>query len=72
MKTIEELEKAVIAYAEKHGYGPLKMYSYYPDKLYYSYTDINYYKLEGQIITMKNGKTRVVFKVDGKVASIYK
>lgn len=72
MRNIDELEKAVLAYAEKHGYGPNKMSSRYPDQLYYSYTDMNYYKLEGQIITMKNGKTRVVFKVDGKVTSLYK
>lgn len=72
MRTIDELEKAVHAYAEKHGYGPKKMSSRYPDQLYYSYTDMNYDTLEGKIITMKNGKTRVVFKVDGKITSLYK
>ncbi len=67
MKTIEELEKAVLDYVERHNLGAKKKSSRYPDKLYYSYTTMDWTDLEAQI---KNGKT--VFKVDGKVTSIYK
>ena len=67
MKTIEELEKAVLAYVDRHNLGPMKASSRYPDELYYSYTTMNWTKLEAKI---KNGRT--TFKVDGKVTSIYK
>lgn len=67
MRTIDELEKAVLAYVERHNLGPKKASSCYPDKLYYSYTTMNWTKLEAKI---KNGRT--TFKVDGKVTSIYK
>ena len=32
----------------------------------------DYDRLEARIITMKNEKTRVVFKVNGEVTSLYK
>lgn len=67
MKTIDQLEKAVLAYVERHNLGPKKASSCYPDQLYYSYTTMNWTKLEAKIT---NGKT--TFKVDGKVTSIYK
>lgn len=67
MKTIEELEKAVLAYADRHNLGKKKASSCYPSELYYSYTTTNWTVLEAQI---KNGRT--TFKVDGKVTSIYK
>lgn len=72
MKTIDELEKAVVAYAERHNYGKAKMTSRYPDKLYYRIKTFNYDVLEGKIVIMKNGKTKTVFKVNGEVTSIYK
>lgn len=67
MKTIEELEKAVLAYVDRHNLGPKKASSHYPDELYYSYTTMNWTVLEAKI---QNGRT--TFKVDGKVTSIYK
>ena len=67
MKTIEELEKAVLAYVDRHNLGAMKASSCYPDELYYSYTTMNWTKIEAKI---KNGRT--TFKVDGKVTSIYK
>jgi hypothetical protein len=67
MRTFDEMEKAVLAYVERHNLGPMKASSRYPDKLYYSYTTMNWTKLEAKI---NNGRT--TFKVDGKVTSIYK
>lgn len=72
MKTIDELQKAVVAYAERHEYGMAKMTSRYPDELYYSYKTFKDDVLEGKIVIMKNGKTKTVFKVNGEVTSIYK
>lgn len=72
MRNIAELEKAVLAYVERHKLGAKKKSSCYPDELYYSYTTMDYTELEAKIVQMKNGNTRVVFKVDGKVTSIYK
>lgn len=72
MRTIDELEKAVLDYVERHQLGEKKKSSHYPSELYYSYTTMNYTELEAKIVQMKNGKTRVVFKVDGKVTSLYK
>jgi len=71
MRTIDELEKAVVAYAKRHGHTP-KMTSRYPDEKYYSIVSMDYTKMEGKIISMKNGKERVIFKVDGKITSLKK
>lgn len=71
MKTIEELEKAVLAYVDRHNLGAKKKSSCYPSELYYSYTTMDWTELEAKIVPTKNG-SKVVFKVDGKVTSIYK
>ena len=71
IKNIYELEKAVNAYMERHGM-KAKYTSLNPMKNFYNvnYT-MNYDTLEARIITMKNGKTRTIFKVNGKIVSIY-
>lgn len=72
IKNVYDLEKAVNAYMERHGIKP-KYISTNIDKQEYNviYT-MDYDRLESRIITMKNGKTRVVFKVNGKIESLYK
>lgn len=72
IKDIYELEKAVNNYMERHGIKP-KYISTNIDKQEYNvvYT-MDYDRLESRIITMKNGKTKVVFKVNGKIESLYK
>lgn len=71
IKDVYELEKAVNAYMERHGMKP-KYISLDPDKQEYNviYT-MEYDKLESRIIKMKNGKTRVIFKVNGKIKRLY-
>lgn len=72
IKDVYQLEKIVNAYMERHGMKP-KYTSLNPEKQCYNvnYT-MDYDRLESRIITMKNGKTRVVFKVNGEVTSLYK
>lgn len=72
IKDIYELEKAVNNYMSRHGIKP-KYISTNIDKQEYNviYT-MDYDRLESRIITMKNGKTKVVFKVNGKIESLYK
>lgn len=72
IKDVYELEKAVNDYMERHGIKP-KYFSLNTDKQEFNviYT-MDYDRLESKIITMKNGKTRVVFKVNGEVTSLYK
>ena len=69
---VYDLEKAVNAYMERHGMKP-KWTSLNHEKQFYNvnYT-MDYDRLESRIITMKNGKTRVIFKVNGKIESLYK
>ena len=71
IKDVWELEKAINAYMKRHRMKP-KYTSLNPEKQIYkvNYT-MDYDRLEGKIITMKNGKTRVVFKVNGEVTSLY-
>ena len=71
IKDIYELELAVNNYMCRHGIKP-KYISTNIDKQEYNviYT-MDYDRLESKIITMKNGKTRVVFKVNGKIESLY-
>lgn len=71
IKDIYQLEEVVNDYMKRKGM-----------KLKYSRLDIvensynvltmDYTKIESKIITMKNGKTRVVFKLDEKITSLYK
>lgn len=72
VKDVYELEEAVNAYMERHGIKP-KYISTNIDKQEYNviYT-MDYDRLESRIIQMKNGKTRVVFKVNGEITSLYK
>ena len=72
IKDIYELEEVVNAYMNRHGMKP-KYISTNIDKQEYNviYT-MDYDRLESKIVTMKNGKTKVVFKVNGKIKSLYK
>lgn len=71
MKTFQELNHAVMFYCSKHGYMP-KYIKRYPDELSISILSMDYTELEAKIVKCKNGKTKVVFKVDGKTTSINK
>lgn len=71
MKDIHELKSAVLFYCSKHGYMP-KYKKILPDEKYIFIEAMDYTQLEAKIVPMKSGKTKVVFKVDGKVASLYK
>lgn len=72
IKDVYELEQAVNDYMKRHGM-KAKYTSLNPDKQSYNvnYT-MDYDILESRIIKMRNGKTRVVFKVNGKIESLYK
>ena len=72
VKDVYELEEVVNAYMERHGIKP-KYISTNIDKQEYNviYT-MDYDRLESKIVTMKNGKTKVIFKVNGKIESLYK
>lgn len=71
MRTYEELNRAVLFYCSKHGHMP-KYIKRYPDEMTISVLAMDYTELDAKIATDKNGKTRVVFKIDGKVASLKK
>ena len=71
IKDIKQLEKAIQAYVKRHGMSLKYSQRNYTDNIYNVLTS-DYTQLESKIITMKNGKTRVVFKVDGKIESLYK
>ena len=71
IKDVYELEKAVNAYVNRHGM-ELKFTSLSPFGNFYNVRTMDYTEIESKIITMKNGKTRVLFKVDGKISSLYK
>lgn len=71
IKNAEQLQQAVNDYMDRHGL-KLKYSRYNPFDNYYNVLTDDYTQLESKVITMKNGKTRVVFKVDGKVKSLYK
>lgn len=71
IKNAEQLQQAVNDYMNRHGL-KLKYSRYNPFDNYYNVLTTDYTQLESKVITMKNGKTRVVFKVDGKVKSLYK
>lgn len=72
IKNVYELEKVVNDYMNRHGMKP-KYTGINPDKQEYNvYYTMDYDRLESKIITMKNGKTKVIFKVNGKIESLYK
>lgn len=71
IKDVYALEKAINDYMEKHNL-KLKHSFRNVDYNYCNATTTDFKLLEAKIIKAYNGKTRVVFKVDGKIASIYK
>lgn len=71
MKTIQELKSAVMFYCSKHGHMP-RYIKCFPDELIVNVLAMDYTEIEAKIIQCKNGKTKLVFKVDGKVVSIKK
>lgn len=71
MKTFKELNHAVLFYCSKHGYMP-KYIKRFPDEMFISILATDYTEIEGKIVQMQNGKTKLVFKVDGKIKSIKK
>lgn len=71
MKDVYELVKMVDDYMERHGM-KLLWNSINNDKLTYDVKTQDYDILNAKIITMKNGKTRVQFKINGDVTSIKK
>lgn len=72
IKDVYELEKAVNAYMERHGMKPKWTSLDHTTNTYNVNYTMDYDKLESRIITMKNGKTRVIFKVNGEITSLYK
>ena len=71
IKDVYALEKAVNDYMERHNL-ELKHSFRNVDYNYYNVTTMDFKLLEARIIPMKNGKSKIVFKVDGKLSSIYK
>lgn len=69
IKEIYQLEKAVNAYMEKHNL-QLKNSFRNIDYNYYNVTTTDFKLLEARIIKMTNGKTRTIFKVDGKITKL--
>ena len=69
MKTAEELKQAVDEYIVAKGYELKKSY-FSPFDNVYNVTTTDYTELEGKLVKCKNGKMKLVFKVDGKVRSI--
>lgn len=71
IKDVYTLEKAVNDYMERHNL-ELKHSFRNIDYSYYNVTTMDFKLLEARIIPMKNEKSKIVFKVDGKLSSIYK
>ena len=71
IKDIYTLEKAVNDYMSRHGL-TLKYSNRNIDYDYYNVTTTDFTLLEGRIIKKSNGKTTVIFKVDGQRKSLYK
>lgn len=72
IKNVYELEKAVNDYMSRHGIKPKYISTNINKQEYNVIYTMDYDRLESKIITMKNGKTKVVFKVNGKIESLYK
>lgn len=72
IKDVYELEKAVNDYMSRHGMKPKWTSLNHEEKFYNVNLTMDYDRLEARIIRMKNGKTRVIFKVNGEVTSLYK
>ena len=69
IKDIYQLEKAVNAYMKRHN---LKLKSSFRniDHNYYNVTTTDFKLLEARIVKMTNGKTRTIFKVDGRITKL--
>lgn len=72
IKNVYELEKAVNDYMNRHGMKPKYTSLNHETNTYNVNYTMDYDRLESKIITMKNGKTKVIFKVNGKIESLYK
>lgn len=72
IKNIYELEKAVNDYMNRHGMKPKWTSLNHEKQCYNVNCTMDYDRLEARILTMKNGKTKVLFKVNGKITSLYK
>lgn len=72
IKDVYELEKAVNQYMERHGMKPKWTSLNHETNTYNVNRTMDYDRLEARIINTKDGKTKVLFKVNGEVTSIYK
>lgn len=72
IKDVYELEKAVNQYIERHGMKPKWTSLNHETNTYNVNRTMDYDRLEARIINTKDGKTKVLFKVNGEVTSIYK
>lgn len=71
IKDVWELEKVVNNYLERHGMRA-QWTSLNHVENFYKVRTFDYDRIDSRIITMKNGRTKVVFKVNGEVTSLYK
>ena len=71
IKNIYQLENAVKDYMSRHGLEEKHSRLNIVNNTY-NVDTMNYNRLESKIILMKNEKTKVIFKVNGKITSIYK
>ncbi|MGN1342056.1 MAG: hypothetical protein ACI4VL_02350 [Bacilli bacterium] len=71
IKNVYELEEAVNNYMKRKGI-ELKYSQLDVVENSYNVLTMDYTQIESKIINMKNGRTKVLFKVDGKITSIYK
>ena len=71
IKDVYQLEEVVNDYVKRKGM-KLKYSRLNIVENSYNVLNIDYTEIESKIITMKNGRTKVVFKVDGKITSLYK
>ena len=69
IKNIYQLEKVVDDYMKRHNL-QLKHSFRNIDYNYYNVTTTDYKLLEARIIKMANGKTRTMFKIDGKITKL--
>lgn len=71
IKDVYQLEQAVNKYMERHGMKPKWTSLNHEEQSYNVNRTMDYDRLESRIITMKNGKTKVIFKVNGEITSLY-
>ena len=71
IKDVYELEKAVNEYMKRHGMKPKWTSLNHETNTYNVNRTMDSDRLEARIINTKDGKTKVLFKVNGEVTSIY-